>query len=184
MLWAAPLVRRLTALGVRAMSAAAAAGGGASFRQPRSIPTFPAYPAAPSPAHTPVAPVADIAQGISGFQGSSVVIVRRGEEFWALGGLCPHKQGELALGDLADIEDAVPSVLCPRHRVKFPGGLHISCATGAATCPKGTPGIPVEASWRVPVYATSVSGGWLFIQEQPGGGSSAACAPKNSSCAI
>jgi nitrite reductase/ring-hydroxylating ferredoxin subunit len=131
-----------------------------------------------------VAPVADIAQGISGFQGSSVVIVRRGEAFWALGGLCPHKQGELALGDLADIEDAVPSVLCPRHRVKFPGGLHISCATGAASCPKGTPSIPVEASWRVPVYTTSVAGGWLFIQEASGGAAGAACGDGKNSCAI
>jgi nitrite reductase/ring-hydroxylating ferredoxin subunit len=171
-------------------SSSAAAAGGATLRQPQTIASYAAYPAAPSPAHTAVAPVADIAQGISGFQGSSVVIVRRGEAFWALGGLCPHKQGELALGDLAeDIEDAggAPSVLCPRHRVKFPGGLHISCATGAASCPKGAPQVPVEAGWRVPLYATSVAGGWLFIQEASAGrapGGQGCGGDGKSSCAI
>ena len=158
-----------------AVTAAAPAPALGALRQPQHIPSFPAYPAPPTPAHTAVAPTASIAQGISGFQGGRVVIVRRGDAFHALGGLCPHKQGELVLGDLApgDIEDA-PAIICPRHRKKFPGGLHIACASGAASCPGGAPEVELQASWRVPLFSTHVSAeGWLFIAEQPpaeGGG--------------
>jgi nitrite reductase/ring-hydroxylating ferredoxin subunit len=142
-----------------------------TFTQPQTIPSFPlaAYPAR-SPPWEPVAPIAAVAQGISSFA-ASVIIVRRGDAFHALHALCPHKQGELALGDLTEIEDAA-YVICPRHRKKFPGGLHISCASGAASCPKGEPDESgkFDAAWRVPVYATRVEGGWLWLNQEGGGG--------------
>ncbi len=149
---------------IRRSMSGAAGGGAAPLRQPQHIPAFATYPSPPTPAHTAVAPTDQIAQGISGFQGSKVVIARRGDTFHALGGLCPHKQGELVLGDLVDVEDAA-HIICPRHRKRFPGGLHISCTSGAASCPAGTPEEEVRASWRVPLYSTVVEGGWLFIAE-------------------
>jgi nitrite reductase/ring-hydroxylating ferredoxin subunit len=149
----------------RTMSAAAAGGGGGStLRQPQHISTGGAVPPQASSARLhPVAPVSQIAQGISGF-GTSLVVVKRGEALAVLAGACPHKQGELVLGDVADIEEL--SIICPRHRKKFPGGLHISCSTGATSCPNGQPSEEVQEDWRVPVYKTSVESGWLFYEEK------------------
>jgi nitrite reductase/ring-hydroxylating ferredoxin subunit len=146
------------------VAAAASAAEGVVHRQPQHIPAFASYPASPKPNLQAVAPLASIQQGINGF--SSLVIVRKGDAFYAMDALCPHKKGELVLGDLVDVEDSA-AVICPRHRKKFPGGLHISCSTGQASCPgaQGGPGEePVDAQWKVGTYATEVADGWLFVE--------------------
>ena len=145
----------------------ASVAGGAAFKQPVTLPVPLGAPPPPSAAFTPLSPLATIPQGLSSFPShpsGPLVIIRAHDVVHALHGRCPHRGGELALGDV-DIEDTRGvSIVCPRHRKKFPGGLHIDACSGGVWCGE-TPMADAhyDPSWRVPVFATSQVGEWLFV---------------------
>ena len=122
-------------------------------------------PSPPTPDFFPVSPSSLIPLGLSLFHlGAAKHVIERTPQgrFHALEGLCAHKQGELWLGDLVEVED-VASVVCPRHRSKFPGGLHMSCHTGKFKCLQPT-SEPVRGEWGNKVYETCEAEGWLFVK--------------------
>lgn len=122
-------------------------------------------PSPPSLDFTPVSPLSLIPPGLSLFHlGTVKLVIARTPQgrYHALDGVCAHKQGELWLGDLVEVEDAA-RVVCPRHRKKFPGGLHLSCLTGQYKCLQET-SEPVQEEWRNRVYETCESDGWLFVK--------------------
>ena len=92
-----------------------------------------------------------------------VIVKQKNETLHALSGLCAHKQGELSLGDLVEIEDAA-FIVCPRHRKKFPGGLHIHCESGSYSCDHPS-SEEVKGEWKSKVFPTLVFEGWLFLGE-------------------
>ena len=119
-----------------------------------------------------VASYDSIKEGISLFQpeGSSptVIVKQKDGRIRALDGLCAHKQGELSLGDLVEIED-VSFIICPRHRKKFPGGLHISCESGLyslPSCLQQQPSEEVKGDWKQRVYPTLIQDGWVFVKDK------------------
>ena len=139
----------------------------ATFKQPVTLPPPGASaPAPPSVSFVALAPLDAIPVGLSGAQHTSgpLVVVRSAAgEIRVLAGLCPHKKGELALGDMEDIGGRL-AVICPRHRVKFPGGLHIDACSGSVFCTQTPlPDANFDASWRVPTFSTARHEGWLFV---------------------
>ena len=149
-----------------------------------------AAPTSPSPASLPppraaagyelVCPAAELAaRGLRQHtlragqpDAAALCIVSSGGALAAMSDVCPHKQGALHLGD---IEDAAPGglcVRCPRHRKKYPGGLHFYASTGASyvvdaaacTAPLTDAG---GAPWAVDVHDVIVADGWVQVAAAP-----------------
>lgn len=161
------------------------ASSGATFAQPCTLPPAGASaPPAPSPAYVALAPLAAVPIGLSSsfVAGAPIVVVRSAAgTVKALSGVCPHKKGELALGDMEDLGRL--SVICPRHRVKFPGGLHIDASDGSVFCVQPpTPEAGFDPSWRVPTYAVVERDGWLFVAKDADAPATAAATAACVSC--
>ena len=123
------------------------------------VPVGARVPAGP-PGFVSLAPLSCVPLGLSRawHLGAPLVVVRaRDGRVRALEGLCPHRQGELALGDIEDVGGRL-SVVCPRHRTKFAGGLHVDACDGRVSCPSApsaaTTAAGFNSAWRVPTYAT------------------------------
>ena len=151
------------------MSDAAGGGGGkpSGVVLPAVDPS--AVPACAPPTFRPLAPLSAIPLGLSRAtlpaDEGRLIVVRTAERLYVMGGLCPHAQGELHLGDIETIEGAV-CVTCPRHRKKFPGGLSYDCATGAARVKaEPLPEAKFDPAWNAGVKKTLEVGGWLFYEK-------------------
>src|SRR5689334_3252778 len=79
--------------------------------------------------------------------GEAVIVVRRGEEIYAIGATCSHYGGPLAAGLIVD-----DTVRCPWHHACF------SLRTGEAI---GAPAFNPMACWRVETH-----GGKVFVREK------------------
>src|SRR6266446_10640822 len=91
-----------------------------------------------SPDFTKGVPLADIAEGgmlLGHAAGEAVLLVRRGQEVFAIGAECTHYHGPLAEGMLAE-----DTVRCPWHHACF------SLRTGEAL---RAPALNPVACWRV-----------------------------------
>lgn len=52
--------------------------------------------------------------------GESILVVRIGhEQYYAIESVCPHAGGPLNNGEIVDIEEAEPSIICPYHGYSF-----------------------------------------------------------------
>lgn len=138
--------------------------------------------------------LADIPTGLSELQlrpDAPLVLVRRDAReaggaptVSALGGLCAHKGGRMALGDIEDGGSGgggACSIVCPRHRKRFEGGLRFDVETGAAFLAQGAAAADeFDAAWRLPVHEVRVLNGAVYVAaapREPGGGAAAgACA--------
>lgn len=96
----------------------------------------------------PPAALADGAMLLGHAQGEPIVIVRRGNEFFAIGAICTHYGGPLAEGLLVG-----GTVRCPWHHACF------DLRTGEALRP---PALNPVAHWRV-----EERGGMLYVREKP-----------------
>ena len=83
----------------------------------------------------PAGDLADGAMVLGHAQGESVLLARRGDEFFAIGATCTHYSGPLAEGVVVD-----DTVRCPWHHACF------SLRTGEAV---GAPALNPVACWRV-----------------------------------
>ncbi len=61
----------------------------------------------------------------SGVEVCVVIADRDAAKIHAIGNTCPHKQGDLSIGDIEDSPEQGVCVKCPRHRKKMNGGLNI-----------------------------------------------------------
>jgi nitrite reductase/ring-hydroxylating ferredoxin subunit len=122
----------------------------------------------------------DVREGLSEFvlregDRSPLVIVRTKDRIRALGGRCAHKLGEMPLGDIEDggREGAAGcSVVCPRHRKRFPGGLRFDARDGRAFLAPGPDGKAppcdeFDESWRLAVYEVRVVDGKVYVGSKP-----------------
>ena len=121
----------------------------------------------------------DVREGLSEYvlrDRSPIVVVRRdGQPIRALGGRCAHKLGEMPLGDIEDggrDGAAGCSVVCPRHRKRFPGGLRFDVVDGRAFLAPGPDGRAppcdeFDGSWRLAVYEVKVVDSKVFVSSKP-----------------
>ena len=139
--------------------------------------------AAPAPpGFARVSALADVPEGLSEAQlrpGVRVVLVRRaGGALHALGGECPHRQGQMAVGDIEEAgggggtggggAGGTCCIICPRHRKRFEGGLRFDVASGRAFLRAGAaPCDEFDAAWRLPVHDVLTRGGDVFVSEEP-----------------
>ena len=121
-----------------------------------------------------VGPLAAVPEGLSELQlrpDSRLVLARRagGGGIHALGGDCPHRQAQLAVGDIEDGGTGACCVICPRHRKRFEGGLRFDVETGRAFLRGGAAAACEEfdRTWRLPVHDVLVVGGELFVSLEP-----------------
>ena len=118
-----------------------------------------------------VGALADVPEGLSEAElrpGARVMLVRRaGGALHALGGECPHRQAQMAVGDIEEAASTC-SVICPRHRKRFEGGLHFDVDSGRSFLLAGAaPCDEYDPSWRLPVYDVLVRDGAVFVSAAP-----------------
>jgi nitrite reductase/ring-hydroxylating ferredoxin subunit len=97
-----------------------------------------------------------------------IVLIKRGNVINALNGECPHKKGEMALGDIEDEGNGKCAIICPRHRKRFIGGLRFDTTTGEGHV-KDEPGQSLEfnPNWRLQVHNVVVKDEKVFIKLEP-----------------
>ena len=81
---------------------------------------------------------------------------------------CPHKAASLSSGDIEEAGGAL-SVICPKHRKKYDGGLHMRVSDGSSwvacveRCTR-----KYDPTWRVAVYDVDVSDeGGVYVSSAP-----------------
>jgi nitrite reductase (NADH) small subunit len=98
-------------------------------------------------------------------QGRNIVVVRHGEEFYAIRNVCPHQLASFAAGwvtprmcsatpDAFHFDDTVPVIHCPRH------GWGYRMTDGVSTA---------DPSLRIRAFTTSVSDGRVLVDLSRGG---------------
>jgi nitrite reductase/ring-hydroxylating ferredoxin subunit/ferredoxin-NADP reductase len=143
-------------------AAAAAASDSSLLRSPPEAPVVPGFEALGRPSDLPPLSHYRIAA-----TGADVAIVRLPDgAVRAVHNVCPHKQAQMHLGD---IEDATASIICPRHRKKFPGGLHFRLEDGC-TFVTQPPQAKFDPAWCLPVFAVRVENGFAYVSERPTSG--------------
>ena len=97
-----------------------------------------------------------------------IVILKKENMVRALNGQCPHKKGEMALGDIEDEGDNKCSIVCPRHRKRFIGGLRFDTETGQSSV-KNVSGQSLEydSSWTLQVHEVIVQEDNVFVKREP-----------------
>lgn len=49
----------------------------------------------------------------------NVLVISHSGKFYGIEPLCPHSNGPLSKGEIVDIEDSSPSIICPWHQYEF-----------------------------------------------------------------
>jgi NAD(P)H-flavin reductase/nitrite reductase/ring-hydroxylating ferredoxin subunit len=148
------------------MATVAVASEPPKFTAARSIPGF-----------EPVSNVSDVLAAEKGLlavrlpaTGTHIVLVHHKGNISALYGLCPHKDADLALGDIEDSNTAAGTcVKCPRHRKKFNGGLNFSVTSGASWVHQPCVG-KFDPAWSVPVFDVQMVDGVVYVSSSPSKG--------------
>lgn len=147
---------------------------GAGFKSATPLPDAPAGASPPSDGFVAVGalPPADgLFSGRLPGGETVAIVVRGGKVEGAVGSVCPHSRADLACGDIEDGggPGGAPgcSVVCPKHRKRFDGGLRFSLETGRAWMKDGAePAAEFNAAWTVPVYDVLEEGGALFVRRR------------------
>lgn len=97
-----------------------------------------------------------------------LVLIKQGVQVKALNGQCPHKKGEMALGDIEDEGNNKCSLVCPRHRKRFIGGLRFDSETGESFVKNVAGQSPeYDPSWRLQVHEVVVQEERVFVKLEP-----------------